>query len=556
MKKTVSLCAAALLLAASGFRLLSPARAQSAGSPSSTFSPELDQEKIRAHVKFLASDLLEGRGTGQRGGEVAAEYIATQFALYGLKPLGENGTYFQSVPMVSVETLPGTSFKFEEQSGKSFTATNLTEFVTSNESQAESAEMDAPIVFVGYGIRAPEYGWDDYKNVDLHGKVALLFVNEPGSADPDFFKGQALTYYGRWTYKYEETARRGAAATLIIHRTDLASYGWEVVQNTWGKKRSYLKRDETPKLQAASWISLGTAQKLVGLAGFDLDKMFQSAQTKDFKPLELPIRLKAHLASQLRPFVSRNVLARLPGSEAARSQEAILYTAHYDHLGIDPGLKGDQIYNGAVDNASGCAILLELARVWAGVRKSPPRSVLFAAVTAEEQGLLGSEYLGKHSPIPVGKISLDLNFDGLAAIGTPEEVEVSGAERTTFYPTVEATAHDFRLALRPDPMPQAGLYYRSDHFSLARLGVPAFSINQGLKFAGHPAEWGEERIKDYTAHHYHQPSDEYREEADFSGIALIGKFGFQLGLRAAQAPGLAGWLPGDEFEAARKTATH
>src|SRR5258708_6619291 len=294
--------------------------------------PQIDKERIRAYVKYPSSDELEGRGTGQRGGDMAATYIGKQFASYGLKPAGDNGSFFQEVPLVGVKTLPDTTFKFVEASGKSFEAKNLTDFVTSNESQAEISDIDAPIVFVGYGIKAPEYDWDDYKSVDLHGKVALLFVNEPTSDDPDFFKGKALTYYGRWTYKFEETARRGALATLIIHRTDLASYGWEVVRNSWGTERSYLKKDATPKLQAASWIQLDLAKKIVGVAGLDLDKMFQQAQRKDFKPLQLPIRLKAHVASRLRPFASRNVLAMLPGTDSLLGKEAVLSPGDYDHL--------------------------------------------------------------------------------------------------------------------------------------------------------------------------------------------------------------------------------
>jgi Zn-dependent M28 family amino/carboxypeptidase len=554
MKKSLAICLCALLASVFVFKhaVRAVARAKTPGSQ--VVSPEIDKEKIRAHVKFLASDLLEGRGTGQRGGDIAAEYIATQFALYGLKPAGDNATFFQDVPMVGVKTLPETTFKFIEASGKSFEAKNLTDFVTSNESQAETADIDAPIVFLGYGIKAPEYEWDDYKTVDLHGKVALLFVNEPSSDDPQFFKGKALTYYGRWTYKYEETAMRGAVATLIIHRTDLASYGWDVVRNTWGTERSYLKRDETPKLQAASWIQLDVAQRIVGMVGLDLDKMFQRAQMRDFKPLQLPIHLKAHVASQLRPFVSRNVLAKLPGTDAVLGKEAIMYSAHYDHLGMDPNLKGDTIYNGAVDNATGCGILLELARVWAGMPLPAPRSLLFAAVTAEEQGLLGSEYLGKHSPVPPGKIMVDLNFDAVPPLGTPEEVEVSGAERTTFYPVVKATARDFRMAIRPDPRPEAGHYYRSDHFSMARVGVPAFSINEGIKFAGHPPEWGEAQAKDYVERRYHQPSDEYSPDMDFTGDAIIAKFGFMLGFRATVFPEVIGWIPGDEFAAARKSS--
>src|SRR5438132_4898388 len=297
--------------------------------------PQVDKEKIRAHVKYLSSDGLEGRGTGQRGGDLAADYIGKQFASYGLKPAGDNGTFFQEVPMVGVKTLPETTFKFVEASGKSFEAKNLTDFVTNNENQTETADIDAPIVFVGYGIKAPEYDWDDYKTVDLHGKVAMLFVNEPSSDDPDFFKGKALTYYGRWTYKFEETARRGAVATLIIHRTDLASYGWDVVRNSWGTERSYLERDGSPKLQAASWIQLEAAKKLVGMAGLDLDKLFEQAQTREFQPIELSVRLKAHVASKVRPFVSHNVVALLEASEPNRNNEAVLYTAHYDHPAID-----------------------------------------------------------------------------------------------------------------------------------------------------------------------------------------------------------------------------
>jgi Zn-dependent M28 family amino/carboxypeptidase len=510
-------------------------------------------EKIRAHVKFLASDLLEGRGTGQRGGEIAAEYIATQFELYGLKPGADNGSYFQDVPMMGVKTVDATSFRLVPANGEPATLKNLEDFVTNNESQTETADIDAPIVFVGYGITAPEYQWDDYKGVDLKGKVALLFVNEPISDDPKFFKGKALTYYGRWTYKFEETARHGAVATLIIHRTDLASYGWQVVRNSWGTEKSHLRRDATPKLQAASWIQLDVAKKLAAMSGQDIDKMFQQAQSRDFKPFELPVRLQAHVVSQLHPFVSRNVIAKLPGADPKHASEAVLYTAHYDHLGVNPSLTGDNIYNGAIDNGTGCGILLELARTWSLAKPvPPPRSILFAAVTAEEQGLLGSEYLGKHSPVSPSKITLDLNYDALAPIGDPEEVEVSGAERTTFYPTVETMAKTFGLTIRPDSRPEAGHYYRSDHFSLARVGVPSFSIGEGLKYKTHDAAWGEAQAQDYVDHHYHQSSDEYRPEMDFTGLAKMARFGFLLGQEAAMTPELQGWQPGDEFESARK----
>jgi hypothetical protein len=265
-----------------------------AANSDQTTVPKIDPEKIRGHVKYLASDELEGRGMNQKGSDLAADYIAAQFKSYGLKPAGENGTYFQTVPMVGVKTLPETSFGLVPSSGEPVQLKALDDYVTTNERQTESAEIDAPIVFVGYGISAPEYQWDDYKGYDLKGKVALLFVNEPVSEDPKFFKGKALTYYGRWTYKFEETARRGAIATLIIHREDLASYPWTVVRNSWGGEKSFLKRDGTPKLAAASWIQQDVARKLVGMDGLDLDKLFQQAQSRDFKPIPLQIHLRAH----------------------------------------------------------------------------------------------------------------------------------------------------------------------------------------------------------------------------------------------------------------------
>jgi Zn-dependent M28 family amino/carboxypeptidase len=546
-----SIIAVVMLLVVSGAYLLAQSQRQDKPAPAAAPSAGIDAEKIRAHVKFLSSDLLEGRGMGQRGSDIAAEYIATQFALDGLKPAGDQGTYFQEVPMVSVTTLPNTTLSLVPKNGEPLQLKNLDDFVIHNETQKEVADIDAPIVFVGYGITAPEYKWDDYKGVDLKGKVALLFVNEPTSDDPKFFKGKALTYYGRWTYKFEETARHGAVATMIIHRRDLASYGWEVVRNSNGKDKSYLRLDGTPMLQGASWIQLEVAKKLAAMSQMDVDQIFHQAQSRDFKPVELPVRLKAHVVSTVRPFNSRNVLAMLPGDDPNRRDETVMYTAHYDHLGIDASAKGDNIYNGAVDNATGCGILLELARAWS---QPPPRSILFAAVTGEEQGLLGSEFLGKHSATPVGKVTLDLNYDAVAPIGDPEEIEVSGAERTTFYPQVEKTAQKYGLAIRPDPLPEAGHYYRSDHFSLARVGIPSFSISEGMKFKGHDEAWGKAQAKDYVEHHYHQPSDEYRSEMDFTGLAKVAQFGYDLGLQAASQPALIQWQAGDEFESARKKA--
>ncbi len=513
-----------------------------------TISPE----RIRAHVRFLAHDLLEGRGTGQRGGDIAAEYIATQFGLYGLKPAGENGTYMQKVPMVGITPASGTTFSVAPGNGAPIALKVLDEYVAYDQTQQPQSDIDAPIVFVGYGIHAPEYNWDDYKDTDLKGKVLLMLVNEPTSSDdPKFFNGKALTYYGRWTYKYEEAARRGAVGAILIHQTEMASYPWEVVRNSNSGEKSYLKVDGTPKLKAASWIQFAVAQKLAADSGLDLSKLMTSALSRDFKPVPLSVKLQARIVSKIRSFASNNVIGMLPGADAKLRDEAVLYTAHYDHLGVRPDMPGDNIYNGANDNATGCGVLLELARAFGQVSQKPRRSIIFASVTAEEQGLLGSEYLGKHPPIPAGKITLDLNYDDLPPLGSPEDVEVSGAERTNFYRTVEATAKDFRLAIRPDSHPEAGYYYRSDHFSLARVGIPSFSVNEGVKYRGHDEAWGLAQDEEYNKNHYHQPSDEYRPEMDFTGDGTMGRFGFVLGWQAAMQARLIGWEKGDEFEAAR-----
>jgi Zn-dependent M28 family amino/carboxypeptidase len=532
----------------------SPAKGDSVSVrlPSSAFAAleTINPEHIRWHVRFLSHDLLEGRGTGQRGGDIAAEYMATQFAEYGLKPAGDNGSYLQKVPLVGITTLPQTQFVLLPKQGESMILKPLDEYVAYDQTQQSQSDVDADIVYVGYGIEAPEYNWDDYKGVDVRGKVLLMLVNEPPSDDPKFFKGNALTYYGRWTYKYEEAARKGAVGVVLIHREDMASYPWEVVRNSNSGEKSYLKL-EGPALKVASWVQLNVAKKLVAGSGMDLEKMMADARSRDFHPVNLGAKLRAHMVSKVRNFESNNVVAMLPGSNRNLKDQAVMFTAHYDHLGIRPDMPGDNIYNGAADNATGCGILLELARAFSVAKDHPGRSIIFAAVTAEEQGLLGSEYLGKHPPIPAGKIALDLNYDDVQPIGSPQEVEVTGAERTTFYPWVQATAKEFRLAIRPDARPEAGHFYRSDHFSLARVGIPSFSINEGMKFKGHDEAWGLAQNKEYTEKHYHQPSDEYHPEMDFTGDAAMARFGFALGWEAASFSKLIGWQKGDEFEAAR-----
>jgi Zn-dependent M28 family amino/carboxypeptidase len=544
---------AAAQRSASSKRKTAPPQAAAPSIPPSaaTAMKSIDPEHIRAHVKFLSSDLLEGRGTGQRGGDIAATYIASQFELYGLKPAGDSGSFMQKVPMVGITTDSASSV-YLLQAGKTQKLRLGDDVVAMDETQNATGDLDADVVFVGYGIEAPEYQWNDFKDVDVRGKVLLMFVNEPPSDDPKFFKGKALTYYGRWTYKYEQAARKGAVGAILIHKTDMASYGWDVVKNSWGGERSYLRADGQPRLKLASWVQLEIARKLLADSGQDFDTLLKQAESRDFKPVALPVRVKAHVISKIRPFDSQNVLAMAPGSDPRFKDQAVLYSAHYDHLGMHPEQPGDNIYNGAVDNATGCGVLLEMARAYS--RQAPKRSVLFAAVTAEEQGLRGSEFLGQHPPIPAGNIALGLNFDGLAPNGVPQEVEVSGAERTTFYPSVEGAAKEFNLAIKPDSNPSAGYYYRSDHFSFARVGIPSFSVNEGMKFKGHPQEWGIEQEREYNAKHYHQPSDEFKTDWDFSGLAEMARFGFALGWKAANQTQAIGWHPGDEFEATRKAS--
>jgi Zn-dependent M28 family amino/carboxypeptidase len=518
---------------------------------------QIDPEKIRAHVRFLSLDLLEGRGPGTRGDKLAAEYIATQFALNGVKPAGDNGSYFQKVPLFAVHTIEDkTTFALEPASGQAIELTYGTEIVSKDQTGQTTADFDAPVVFVGYGINAPEYHWNDYAGVDVKGKVVLVIVNEPPSEDESFFKGKALTYYGRWTYKYEEAARRGAVGVLIIHRTDLASYGWEVVRNSQAIEKSYLQGDPDATLRAASWIQHDVADRLFKAAGLGTadEEIAKAGKPGAFHPLELSVKLRAHVESRVRKYHSTNVVGRVEG--VASGANAVLYTAHYDHLGIDPDAKGDNIYNGAADNGTGCGILLEMARAFAQGGARPPHDVYFASVTAEEQGLLGSQYLGMHPPVPAKEITLDLNYDMLLPVGVPRSANLGGADRIDFWPTVQSVAKEFDLQLLPDPSPMAGHYYRSDHFSLARVGIPAFSVDGGDLFEGHDAAWGHAKFEDYVAHHYHQPSDEYHAEWDFRGNAKMARFGFVLGWLASEQPKAVEWKPGDEFEAARKKGSN
>ena len=513
---------------------------------------EISGERIRAHVKFLASDLLEGRGVGTRGGELAAAYLATQFALIGARPAGDDGTYFQKVPLVGVQAQPNAQLS-ASAAGRTLTFRWLDEFVGANYRQHPLEEFEAEAVFIGHGIVAPEYQWDDYKNTDVRGKIVVLFTNEPPSNDPKFFGGRALTYYGRWTYKFEQAARAGALAALIIHTDQTAGYGWDVVRNSWSGEENLVRlAPDRNELAFAGWLTQQAGDKLLGLAGRSVAEMLKASESRSFKPVPLGIRLRGRIESKIRDIVTANVAAIIPGSDPALREEAVIFSAHWDHLGIGAPVGGDSIYNGAVDNATGCAILLEIARLWASLEPKPPRSALFLAVTAEEGGLRGSEYYAQHPIIPPGKTAVALNVDAIFPFGRTRDVVVNGAERTTFWPQVQEIAARMGLIIRPDPRPEQGNFYRSDHFPFAKAGIPAFTVDEGDQYVGKPDDYGAKMFAEFNAKHYHQPSDEYRDDWDMSSMEQIGRFVFLLGQSAAHLEKLPTWNTGDEFLEARR----
>jgi Zn-dependent M28 family amino/carboxypeptidase len=514
---------------------------------------ELSGERMRAHVRFLASDLLEGRGVGTRGGDLATEYIATQFVLAGAKPAGDDGTYFQNFTLVGTD--PQTTrleAAHTNGSGKSIAFRWLDEFVGVTLQQKPEVSFDADAIFVGHGITAPEYHWDDYQGVDARGKIVVLFTGEPPSDDPKFFKGPALTYYGRWTYKYEEAARHGAAGALIIHTTPTASYGWNVVRSSWSKEDIAVKAAAgAPMLGFAGWVTQEAGDKIAASIGKKSSELLKMADARGFKAIPIPLRFHVEATSKVREIATRNVIAKVEGSDPRLKDEAVIFSAHWDHLGIGEPQNGDRIYNGAVDNATGCGILLELARAWASLPEKPRRSALFLSVSAEEAGLLGSEYYGQHPVVPAGKTALAINYDAFLPVGRYNDVGAYGAERTTAYPLLQEAAKRLGLTIVPDPRPLAGLYYRSDHFMFARVGIPAFSIDRGEDLAGRPAGTGAKLFEEYNTQRYHQPSDEYRDDWDFSGLEAYARLGFLVGMDAANIPTLPTWKDGDEFLPAR-----
>jgi Zn-dependent M28 family amino/carboxypeptidase len=521
-------------------------------APAKTAAERFNPEHVRADIQFLADDSLEGRGTGARGGDVAAAYIASQFEIAGLKPLGENGTFMQKVPLIGLDTQPSSTFKIVPSSGDAITLKYLDDYVANSPSLKEEETVDAPVVFVGYGVTAPEFKWNDYSE-SVKGKVVVILVNDPPSDDPKFFGGKAMTYYGRWTYKYEEAARQQAAAAIIIHNTERAAYGWQVVRNSWSSEQAYLENPPGKyTLPMAGWITEDIARKMFAAAGMNLEDMVKKAGTPGFHPVDMPLKIQAHLVAKVRPLHAQNVVGILEGSDPKLKAEAVLYSAHYDHLGIGTAVNGDNIYNGAVDNASGTGFLIELARVLANSPVRPKRSLIFLSVTAEERGLRGSEYFGMHPSIPTSQLMLDLNFDAIDVRGETDDISVSGAERTSLWPQVQALAKSLNLTISPDSHPEAGHYYRSDHFSLARVGVPSFSVDLGDGYRGKPKEYGESLYQDYLKNHYHQPSDQYDPSWELTGTKELAQFAIYLGWQVANDSAKTGWQPGDEFEKARK----
>lgn len=508
--------------------------------------------RIRAHVKYLSSDQLEGRGVGTPGAKLATEYIASQLGAEGVAPGGDRGSYFQRVPLVGCKLLPSASLTIEER-GKQIPLHLISDYVGGPLTQKAENDFDAEAVFVGHGIIAPEFHWDDYKGMDLRGKVLVYFTNEPPSENPAFFGGPALTYYGRWTYKFEEAARQGAVAAIIVHTTPTAGYGWDVVSGSWGKEQVQLEvKPGQPTLKLAAWVTEQAGAKLLASTGKTVDELLAMANRPDFHPMPLGIRVKGHMPITIRQIQSRNVIGRVDGSDPALKSQAVIFTAHWDHLGVGVPVNGDSIYNGAVDNATGCGMLLEMARAWAELPVKPKRSALFIFVTGEESGLLGSEYYSQHPEVPAGKTAADLNFDAFYPFGRTRNVSVTGADRTTLWPLVQRDAKRLSLSIEPDPEPGQGYYYRSDHFSFARAGIPAFSIEQGTDYIGKPANFGKTVFEEYNAKHYHQPSDEYHDDWDFSGMEQMAEFGLTLGIDIADAPKLPTWRAGDEFLAARE----
>lgn len=533
-----------------------------AAAPAATITPQargaakaITQQSIRAHVRYLASDLLEGRAPGSRGDGLAQLYIQTELEQLGLKPGAPDGSWFQPFDIVGINGYPQKmSFaagqkKLELDYSKDFIA-------VAGAQTPESKLANAELVFVGYGIVAPEYQWDDFKGADLKGKVLLMMNNDPED-DPELFAGKTRLWYGRWDYKYEIAAKVGAAGAIIIHTTPSAGYPWQVVQTSWyGEQFELPQRPDEHRMQVKGWTTDEATRRIVAMAGKDLDQLRAAAQRRDFKPVPLGISVSTSFKNVVAKKRTANVIGVLPGSDPRLSKEIVMYTAHHDHLGLKEGAKPgeDAIYNGAVDNASGVAAMLTLARAFAALPKAPRRTVMFAAVAGEEAGLLGSQYLAEHPPTAIGNFAADINVDGLNIWGRTRDVTVIGLGKSTIDSVVIALAAAQGRVVKPDQMSDRGFFYRSDQFNFAKLGVPAAYFGSGIEFVGKPEGWGRKVREEWEERDYHQPSDELTDAWDLSGAIEDTQLYFFLGERLATQPQMPAWNPGDEFEAPRLKA--
>ena len=539
---------------------LAPRLCRAAASALLLLAPSLDAQsrtgvtaaEIDAHLRFLSSDLLEGRAPGTRGGRLAAEYIATQLRAYGVEP-GVNGSYFQPVPIDVLTTQPASVHA--TASGKATATLKPGEdVVLSAGSAAPQATARGELVFVGYGAVAPEYRWDDFKGADLKGKIMLVLVNDPPApaSEPTLFGGVAMTYYGRWTYKYEEAERRGAAGVLIVHRTDQAGYPFQVLVGSNSAGQRLLPRDPKlpPPVGVRGWITDSAATALLRQAGLDMATLRKQAESRDFRPGPTGITMDLAIASTIARVTSENVIGVVRGRDPKLSKEYVALSAHWDHLGIGPPVNGDSIYNGAFDNASGVATILAIARAATATQPRPRRSLLFAFVTAEESGLLGSAYFAQSPPVPLAQIAANVNVDETNFVGPTRDVVLLGLDKSSLGPSLAAMLKPEGIAVMPKEHPERGHFYRSDHFSLAKAGVPSVSIESGTTFVGKPKGWGEQWWEEYNDKRYHQPSDEYRPDFNLSGSVQLGEIVLRFVRRLADAPAMPTWNANAEFHRA------
>ncbi len=519
-----------------------------------TAKAQITAAALEAPIRFLASDELEGRGPATRGDKLTRLYLASQLQQLGYLPGGGNGGWDQEFDIVGVTAHMPASWSFASKKGGVDLKWSDDYIASSGVQSATGSIKDAELVFVGYGIEAPEYKWDDFKGVDVRGKVLVMLNNDP-DWDPKLFGGKARLYYGRWTYKYESAARHGAAGAIIIHTTPSAGYPWQVVQSSWGGEQFELPAESEPRVQMKAWATEDAARRLVKAGGFDLDKLVASAKTRAFKPVKLGLTTSIGFDNKISKVRTANVAGLLPGSDPKLKDEVVIYSAHHDHFGIgEPDKTGDKIYNGAQDNASGCAQLLAIARAMAALPERPRRSVLMLFVAGEEQGLLGSKYYAEHPTFAPGKIAANINYDGGNFLGRTKDLTQIGYGKSSLDAVARALLEKQGRVLVPDQQPDKGYYYRSDQFSFAKIGVPALYFDEGSQFIGKPEGWGREKKDAWTEHVYHQPSDEIDDTWVFDGMIEDATIGFEAGWLVAQADEMPTWNKGDEFEAARKKA--